>query len=170
MADGAFQAGLELAEKAGIFCINTSRQIKFSRAELLAALRTAPRSLRIGSGKDQRVIEAAEWGKRRKPFIWAGFSGAPLTEQTYRSSVRSYIKEPLVDALGHGSLYCVDGIEVRSDSPLEVRATRQELMYIREGLRAKTVLECFHRQQHHRPGPRSNSIICPKALFISCLR
>jgi len=135
MADGAFQAGLELAEKAGIFCINTSRQIKFNRAELLAALRTAPRALQIGSGKDQRVIEAAEWGKRRKPFIWAGFSGAPLTEQTFRSSVRSYIKEPLVDALGHGSLYCVDGIEVRSDSPLEVRATRQELMYIREGLR-----------------------------------
>lgn len=135
MADGAFQAGLELAETAGIFCINTSRQIKFSRQELLAALRTAPRALRIGSGKDQRVIEAAEWGKRRKPFIWAGFSGAPLTEETYRTSIRSYIKEHLVDALGHGSLYRVDGIEVRSDSPLEVRATRQELIYIREGLR-----------------------------------
>lgn len=134
MADGAFRAGLELAETAGIFCLNTSRQIKFTREELLTALRTAPRALHIGSGKDQRLIQAAEWGRPRKPFIWAGFSGAPLTEEQYRASIRSYIREPLVDALGHGSLYCIDGVEVRSDSPMEVRATRQEMMYIREAL------------------------------------
>jgi len=134
MADAAFQAGLELAETAGVFCLNTSRQIKFTREELLLALRAAPRALHIGSGKDQRLIQAAEAGMRRKPFIWAGFSGAPLTEEMYRNSIRSYIKEPLVDALGHGSLFCIDGIEVRSDSPLEVRATRQELMYLREAL------------------------------------
>jgi methylamine--corrinoid protein Co-methyltransferase len=70
----------------------------------------------------------------RKPFIWAGFSGAPLSEETYRNSIRSYIKEPLVDALGHGSLHAVDGIEVRTGSPMEIRATRQELMYVREAL------------------------------------
>jgi len=134
MVDGAFQAGLELAEIAGMFCINTSRQLKFTRAELLTALRTTPRSLRIGWGKDQRVIQAAEWGVSRKPFIWAGFSGAPLTEDIFRASIRSYIKEPLVDALGHGGLYNIDGIEVRSDSPMEVRATRQELIYLREAL------------------------------------
>ncbi|HJW91435.1 MAG TPA: monomethylamine:corrinoid methyltransferase [Anaerolineales bacterium] len=134
MVDGAFQAGLELAETAGIFCLNTSRQIMFTHEELQLALRTAPRALHIGHGKDQRLIQAAEWGVRRKPFIWAGFSGAPLTEEMYKNSIRSYIKEPLVDALGHGSLFCIDGIEVRSDSPLEVRATRQELMYLREAL------------------------------------
>ncbi len=134
MADGAFQAGLELAERAGIYCINTSRQVKFTRAELLAALRCAPRQLSIGWGKDQRVIQAAEWGKPRKPFIWAGFSGAPLTEELYKASIRSYIKEPLVDALGHGSLFKIDDIEVRNDSPMEVRATRQELLYIREAI------------------------------------
>jgi methylamine--corrinoid protein Co-methyltransferase len=134
MADGAFQAGLELAEIAGIYCINTSRQIKFTREELLLALRTAPRSLQIGWGKDQRIIQAAEWGKPRKPFIWAGFSGAPLTEEMFRASVRSYIKEPLVDALGHGSLFRIDDIDVRTDSPMEVRAARRELIYLREGL------------------------------------
>jgi methylamine--corrinoid protein Co-methyltransferase len=134
MADGAFRAGLELAETAGIFCLNTSRQIKFTREELLTALRTAPRALHIGSGKDQRVIQAAEWGRPRKPFIWAGFSGAPLNEEQFRTSIRSYIREPFVDALGHGSLVNIDGMEVRSDSPMEVRATRQEVMYIREAL------------------------------------
>jgi hypothetical protein len=134
MIDGAFQAGLELAETAGIFCINTSRQIKFTHQELLLALQSAPRSLNIGWGKDQRTIQAAKWGKPRKPFIWAGFSGAPLTEEMYRSSIRSYIKEPLVDALGHGSLYRVDDIDVRSDSPMEVHATRREISYLREAL------------------------------------
>jgi methylamine--corrinoid protein Co-methyltransferase len=134
MADGAFRAGLDLAVEAGMFCVDTSRQVKFTREELLAGLRVAPRSLTVGWGPDQRTIRAMEWGVPRKPFIWAGFSGAPLSEETYRNSIRSYIKEPLVDALGHGSLHVVDGIEVRTGSPMEIRATRQELMYVREAL------------------------------------
>jgi len=134
MADGAFQAGLELAETAGMYCVDTSRRIMFTREELLEALRVAPRELRIGWGKDERTIRAKEWGVPRKPFIWGGFSGAPLTEEMYRASIRSYIREPLLDALGHGSLYIVDGMEVRTGSPLEVRVTRRELTYIRQAL------------------------------------
>ncbi len=134
MGDAGFQAGLELAEQAGMYCVDTSRVIKFTREELLYGLKAAPRELRIGWGKDQRTIRANVWGQPNRPFIWAGFSGAPLTEETYRNSIRSYIKEPLVDAVGHGSLFCVDGMEVRTGSPLEIRATRQELMYVREAL------------------------------------
>lgn len=134
MADAAFRAGLELAERAGIYCVTTSRVIRFSREELLQGLRAAPRELNIGWGKDQRVLRASQWGVRGRPFIWGGFSGAPLSEDTYRQSIRSYIKEPLIDALGHGSIPVVGGMEVRSGSPLEVRATRQELLYVREAL------------------------------------
>lgn len=134
MPDAAFKAGLELAEEAGIFCVDTSRVIKFSREELLYGLKAATRELRIGSGKDQRLLRASVYGESRRPFVWAGFSGAPMTEETFRQTIRSYIKEPLVDALGHGSLHVVDGIGVRTGSPMEVRATRQELMYVREAL------------------------------------
>jgi methylamine--corrinoid protein Co-methyltransferase len=134
IVDAAFNAGLDLAELAGIYCVDTSRVIKFSREELLYALKAAPRELRIGWGKDQRTLQANVWGTTNHPFIWAGFSGAPLSEHTFRDTIRSYIKEPLVDALGHGSLHVIDGIEVRTQSPMEVRATRQELMYVREAL------------------------------------
>ena len=95
-----------------MFCVDTSRVIKFTREELLYALKAAPRELRIGWGRDQRTLRASVWGTLDRPFIWAGFSGAPLTEEAYRQSIRSYIKEPLVDALGHGSLHIIDGIEV----------------------------------------------------------
>jgi len=135
MADAAFNAGLDLAEQAGMFCVDTSRAIKFTREELLYGLKAAPRELRVGWGKDQRTLRANVWGTLDRPFIWAGFSGAPLTEEAYRQSIRSYIKEPLVDALGHGSLHIIDGIEVRSGSPMEVRATRQELVYVQEALK-----------------------------------
>jgi methylamine--corrinoid protein Co-methyltransferase len=134
MADAAFQAGLELAVEAGMFCVETSRIIKFTREELLYGLKAAPRELLIGTGKDQRRLYASVYGGDNPPFIWAGFSGAPLSEELYRQSIRSYIREPLVDALGHGSLHKIDGIEVRTGSPMEVRATRQELMYVREAL------------------------------------
>src|SRR3989304_5446187 len=134
MADGACQAGLELAEQAGMYCVNTSRVIKFSREELVYGLRAAPRELSLGWGKDQRTIRANVWGRLQRPFIWAGFSGAPLTEKTYRQSIRSYVKEPLVDALGHGSLHIIDGVEVRTGSPMEGRATRPEVMCVQEAL------------------------------------
>ena len=134
IADIAFRAGLELAEKTGIYCVTTSRLIKFSREELLQGLKAAPQELNVGWGKDQRILRASHWDARCRPFIWGGFSGAPLSEEAYRQSIRSYIKEPLVDALGHGSLPFIDGMEVRSGSPMEVRATRQELLYVREAL------------------------------------
>ncbi len=134
IADAAFSAGLELAEHAGMYCVDTSRVIKFSQQELLYGLKAAPRELSVGFGKDQRMLRASVWGKLDRPFIWAGFSGAPLSEQDFRQSIRSYIKEPLVDALGHGSLHIIDGIGVRTGSPMEVRATRQELMYVNEAL------------------------------------
>jgi methylamine--corrinoid protein Co-methyltransferase len=134
IADRAFEAGLELAVRAGVYCVNTSRVVNFTREELLTALRAAPRELTLGWGRDQRTIRASEWGRLGHPFIWAGFSGAPLAEEDYRNSIRSYVKEPLVDALGHGSLPVIDGIEVRTGSPMEIRATRQELMYVREAL------------------------------------
>jgi len=135
MADGAFQAGFELAEKAGIYCVDTSRIIQFTREELLYGLKAAPQQLTLGWGRDQRTLQANTYGTLNRPFIWAGFSGAPLTEDLYRHSIRSYIKEPLVDALGHGSLHIINGIEVRTGSPMEIRATRQELMYVQEALR-----------------------------------
>lgn len=135
MADGAFQAGLDLAEQVGLFCVDTSRVIKFTREELLYGLYTAPKELTVGWGPDQRTIKASTADRINHPFIWAGFSGAPLSEDLYRESIRSYIKEPLVDALGHGSLHIIDGIEVRTGSPMEVRATRQELIYVRDALK-----------------------------------
>lgn len=134
MADACFKAGFELAVESGIFCIDTSRMIKFTEDELKYALKTAPKSLTLGWGKDQRVIKAKEYGIPNRPFIWGGFSGSPLSEELYRQSIRSYIKEPLVDCLGHGSIPMVDGIEVRTGSPMEIRAARQELLYVREGL------------------------------------
>ena len=134
MGDAAFEAGMELALNSGMFCIDTSRMIKFSKEELEYGLRFAPKELTLGWGKDQRVIQAKEYGKRNRPFIWGGFSGAPLSEEMYRQSIRSYIREPVVDSLGHGSLHIVDGVEVRTGSPMEIRATRQELMYVREAL------------------------------------
>src|SRR4030042_2089418 len=69
MADGAFQAGLELAEQAGMFCVNTSRVIQLTREELLYGLRPAPRALRLGGGRDQRTIRARVGGGLGRPLL-----------------------------------------------------------------------------------------------------
>ena len=54
LIDRIFQAGLELAESSGIYCITTGRVIQFSRDELLKGLANAPQRLPIGEGQDVR--------------------------------------------------------------------------------------------------------------------
>ena len=55
LADRVFQAGLQLLVDVGAYHLDTQRVIKFSRAEVLDALRQAPDTLYLGEGRD-RVI------------------------------------------------------------------------------------------------------------------
>src|SRR5512147_197956 len=52
LADRVFEAGLTLAETLGVYCVSTSRQVKFTRAEILAALAIAPTEVTFGEGPD----------------------------------------------------------------------------------------------------------------------
>ena len=53
----------------------------------------------------------------------------------FLANAMSYVQEPLIDMLTCGTLVNVDGREVRTESPLEIIATRRELSYLREALR-----------------------------------
>ena len=56
MAQGMFEAGMQLALEMGMLSVSTSRVIQFSEDELRLALRTAPKEFTLGIGKDSRVI------------------------------------------------------------------------------------------------------------------
>jgi methylamine--corrinoid protein Co-methyltransferase len=55
MADRVFQAGLQLLVDIGTYHLDTQRVIKFSKAEILDALRQTPDKLYLGEGKDMVI-------------------------------------------------------------------------------------------------------------------
>jgi len=131
MINRAFMAGLEMAETVGIFCSSTSTVARFTRDELLDALKNAPSELRVGNGTEAKMLYARKTNDTRYPLVFAGNAGAPMPEDLFMPTVMSYMKEPLVDGIDHSSITTVDGMEVKTGSPLEIRATRRELTYLR---------------------------------------
>jgi len=120
LADRLFEAGLALAERLGVYCISTSRQIKFSREEILAALAVAPTEVTIGEGGDRHTERKRKIEDTAHLTIKGGGVGTPIPEELYLPVHQSYAQEPLVDAMINCTLEKVYGRDIRSRSPWEV--------------------------------------------------
>jgi methylamine--corrinoid protein Co-methyltransferase len=134
MAKGMFEAGMKLALEMGMLDVSTSRVIQFSEEELRSALRTAPKQFALGSGKDSRVMRARTFGDGYPMTVCGGCPGTPLPEELFLPVMMSYAREPLIDIIIPGSLTTIEGMEVRTNGPLEIRACRQEMLWMREAL------------------------------------
>ena len=135
LVDRVFLAGLELAQKTGIYAIHTGRVIKFSRDELECGLKLPPESLEMGAGADKRRLIVREIEDPRPPAVWGGNPGAPTPEHVFLPTIKSWMQEPVVDMVTCGSLTHVDGRPVSAGESTEILATRRELTLLREGLR-----------------------------------
>ncbi len=120
LADRVFAAGLALAERLGVYCISTSRQIKFSEAEIQAALAVAPTEVTMGEGGDRHTERKRRVEDPAHLTIKGGGVGTPIPEDLYLAVHQSYAQEPLVDAMINCTLDRVYGREIRSRSPWEV--------------------------------------------------
>jgi len=136
LADDVFKAGFELALETGIYCLDTKRVLKFTEEEIKEGLKTAPAQIIIGEGRDSRVLYARKIEDSRAPIIMGGQAGAPIPEEFYYQMAISYMQEPIIDAINHGGLAKVKGLEVKTRSPAEAIATMMELRYLREAARA----------------------------------
>jgi methylamine--corrinoid protein Co-methyltransferase len=134
MADSLFQAGLGLAQAMGMLCVDTSRVIEFSKDELRLALKTAAQEMTLGLGKDARILRARRLGDGYPMTVCGGCPGTPLSEELFLPVMMSYAREPLLDILIPGSLTVIEGMEVKTGGPLEIRACRQEMIWTREAL------------------------------------
>lgn len=134
MADAVFEGGLRLALEMGMLCLSTQRVIQFEETELRLALRTAPKEMVLGIGKDARTMRARTFGDGHPMIVCGGAPGTPLSEELFLPVMMSYAKEPLIDIIIAGSLTKIEGMDVRTNGPLEIRACRQEMIWVREAL------------------------------------
>jgi methylamine--corrinoid protein Co-methyltransferase len=134
VVDRLFAAGLELAEMSGVYCISTSRVIRFSQDEIVSAMVRAPRRLSMGTGEDIRWLFAREVEDSRPPIIWAGNPGAPTPEDIFLPCVKSWMQEPIVDLATCGSLTETGLGNNLSGNIWEIQAARRELSLLRRAL------------------------------------
>jgi methylamine--corrinoid protein Co-methyltransferase len=132
LADRLFQAGMDMLVTNGIYNSGLGKVLNPTEDEILEAIRRAPRKIALGYDNERVVCESRHMGDDRAPVIEAGPTGSPVSESVFTPMIQSYAQEPAVDCIVSGILDTVRGQPVNTNTPLEVRATVEEIRYIRD--------------------------------------
>jgi methylamine--corrinoid protein Co-methyltransferase len=135
LADRVFQAGLQLLVDVGSYHLDTQRVIKFSRAEILEALRLAPDTLYLGEGKDMVIARHRGIEDPTPPLNLTGPAGQPCSETYYLPLMISYAQEPYVQAIESGATLTYNGYDIMAGSLMEVKAVQRDAATAREAIR-----------------------------------
>ncbi|MDP3063623.1 MAG: monomethylamine:corrinoid methyltransferase [Chloroflexota bacterium] len=132
LADRAFRAGLDFLTEVGAYCISTGRVVQFSRQEVVEAVRAMPAELRVGEGRDARVLKKRRLGERVALNHCPGHH-APWSEELAPLVVKNYAQIMSGDYLEGFNFAVVDGREIHG-MPMEVYAARREAAWMRQGV------------------------------------
>ena len=136
LADDVFQAGLALCEEVGCYCKDTSRVIRFSREEILEALRDAPVNPTFGEGRDRKAMIARRPESAESPYCYLGSGGGVVSsEEVFARLVEGYGRNPLTDSVTCPTLTKINGMDVVAGSPLELLACIRSVELARAALR-----------------------------------
>ncbi len=127
LADRLFYAGKELALNTGVLCLDSSRQMIWTRDELDWALNNTPNTVTLGAGKDQCTISKRSPDQASPITIAAGAIGIPVPEELFVPVMVSIIQESVIDIVDNASFLTTHGRPIRAGSPWEVVACWQEV-------------------------------------------
>jgi methylamine--corrinoid protein Co-methyltransferase len=136
LADRMYQAGLDLFLELGIYCKDSSRLIKFSRAEVEWALKHAPVMVTYGQGRETRTMRFRGIEDSNPPFCANTPVGCTVGEERFVAMVQSYAQEPLSDTFSSAFSQTVHGRTIKSGTPQEVEAAVWNVLKLREAARA----------------------------------
>lgn len=132
LINNLFQAGLDMLEECGVYCIDTGRVIKYSRDEILLAIKNAPCRYTFGEGQEAIAVTPRAYNSKTPPVIQGGPTGSPCSESMFLAIHQAYAQEPIVDTIVDGVLQTIMGKDPVPDSPWEIMAVRSELLQVRE--------------------------------------
>lgn len=127
LADRLFEAGFQLALESGLYCIDTGRQMLWSKAELLDVLENAPTEVTVGEGEDQVTFRKRNVEEDTRVGVIGGPYGIPVPEDLYLTVLKSYVQESLFDIVDSPSLQTTYGNSIRAGSPWDLLAIWQEV-------------------------------------------
>lgn len=132
LINNLFQAGLEMLEECGVYCIDTGRIIKYTREEILNKIKSAPDHFVFGEGKETNLIVPRSYDSDELPLIQGGPTGSPCSEEMFLPIHQSYAQEPIVGTIVDGVMQTIQGHDPRPGTPWEMLAVNAELLQIRE--------------------------------------
>lgn len=128
LADRCFEAGWELALNSGLYCLDTHRQMIWTRDELEWLLGYIPTEVTIGSGKDTATIRKRRPDEHSRVAVVGGAYGTQVPEDLFVPVMLSYAQEPLLDFIDNASLISTYGRPIRAASPWEAVGCWQEML------------------------------------------
>jgi methylamine--corrinoid protein Co-methyltransferase len=120
MADRCFEAGLQLAADAGLYCTSNNRRLLWTRDEIVETIKWAPKSVLLGAGRDAHTVYRRSPEDTTRPTVIGGPIGQTLPEDLFMPIMQSYAQEPIVDTVVTGTLATVYGRDPRTKSPWEI--------------------------------------------------
>jgi methylamine--corrinoid protein Co-methyltransferase len=126
LADQLWEAGMELAVKTGVYCIDTKRHMQWTRDELEGILSAMPDKITVGTGDDTATIIHRKPEEDSHVVIYGGPFGIPITEELFIPFHEAYAREPLIEIFNMGTLLSTRGRMIRAGSPWEAIAAWQE--------------------------------------------
>ncbi len=135
MADRVFEAGVRLFCDVGVYHLDTQRVIKFSRDEVMEALRQAPSELYLGEGADMVIARHRSVEDPIPSLNLSGPAGQPCSEDYYLELLISYAQEPYVDAIESGATLTYNGVDIMAGTLMEVKAVQRDSATAREAVR-----------------------------------
>lgn len=126
LADRVFFAGLELAQETGVYCLDSRRQMIWSKDELDEVIATTPKQITLGVRSDSVTIKARRPEENSRIPVVGGAFGIPMREDLFVPVMLSYAQEPLIDIVSNASLLSTYGRPIRAGSPWEAVGCWQE--------------------------------------------
>jgi len=132
LTDRVWNAAMEFLANSGVYCKDTGRIIQYSEKELRELVRLSPDSATYGEGRDA-VLEVARTADDIRPCVSLGGSvNVPCPNEYFVPIMLSYMQEPRVDIhCPVTNITTINGIELRTKSPLEILASWEEVELFR---------------------------------------
>lgn len=128
LADRCYEAGLELALQSGLYCLDTQRQMIWSRDELDWLLSYIPSEVRFGLDEDEVCVRRRRPDENSRVAVVGGAYGTQVPEELFVPIMLSYAQEPLLDFIDNASLVSTYGRPIRAGSPWEAVGCWQEML------------------------------------------
>ncbi|MEM4201802.1 MAG: monomethylamine:corrinoid methyltransferase [Candidatus Hadarchaeum sp.] len=135
LADDLWKAAWDFYLSVGSYCTNTYRRILFTEREIKEAMSCYVEEVYVGEGKDRR-----RWAPRKvedTKLPGCGFTpvGVRCDEDLFIPYVMAYVMEPLADAVSTPVLEDIEGLEIKTGAPSEIRGAVVHAMLARQAAR-----------------------------------